>query len=104
MKNIEWEEAGIECDNENCDWIDASVKIQDYQSVVGKPCPKCGENVMTQGDCDLAQQLLAQIEMINSLPPAAMEAYNKMFGMNEVPEVSVKIHNGITITEKKPCD
>jgi len=39
---------GIKCDNENCDYVDFTVPYEDYPNWINKPCPKCGDNLLTQ--------------------------------------------------------
>lgn len=41
---------GIKCDCETCDFKDDSVIINDYEDYLDKPCPKCGENLLTEED------------------------------------------------------
>lgn len=42
---------GIKCDNPVCDWSDKSVKSEAEMSLfLNKPCPKCGQNVLTDDD------------------------------------------------------
>lgn len=42
--------SGIKCDNRriNCQWRDDSVKWEDYEAWVDRPCPVCGENLLTR--------------------------------------------------------
>ncbi len=42
--------SGIKCDN--CSYKDDSVKFEDYLEWLNKPCPDCGENLLTQKDYD----------------------------------------------------
>ena len=39
---------GIKCDA--CDYNDMSVPYDDYPSYINKPCPVCGENLLTEKD------------------------------------------------------
>lgn len=41
---------GIKCDNPDCDFIDRDVDFLDYEKWLNKPCPKCGENLLTEQD------------------------------------------------------
>jgi len=40
--------SGIKCDNPECNWKDDTVKQEEYPQYVNKPCPCCGENLMTE--------------------------------------------------------
>lgn len=55
---------GLKCDNPQCDYIDMSVKIEDYKDWVNKPCPLCGSNLLTEQDF---ASVLAIITMVNSI-------------------------------------
>ena len=36
---------GLKCDY--CDYRDDSVKFSEYEENIGKPCPNCGNNLLT---------------------------------------------------------
>lgn len=42
------EPRGIKCDNPKCDFVNMSVEFVDYKKWIDKPCPKCGENLLTK--------------------------------------------------------
>lgn len=48
---------GIKCDNHECDFIDVDVTYKDYSQYLNKPCPKCGENLLTDHDYNLCKRL-----------------------------------------------
>lgn len=68
MANVEIKTTGLKCDNPSCDWKDETVAIDDYEKWLDKPCPKCGQNVLTQQDLDNAKGILAMMEMVNAMP------------------------------------
>ena len=39
---------GIKCDNPLCDYVNKDVHITDYIDYINKPCPCCGENLLTE--------------------------------------------------------
>jgi hypothetical protein len=41
---------GIRCDNTNCDYLNEAVPLSEYPKWINKPCPKCGENLLTEKD------------------------------------------------------
>lgn len=49
---------GIICDNKECDFEDESVQFDDYPNWLNKPCPKCGENLLTQEDLNTVKMLM----------------------------------------------
>ena len=93
MENIEYIGGGIKCDNPDCDFKDDTVSIENYKDWLNKPCPKCGQNLLTKEDYNTVQQLLSAIDIVNDLPP-------NLFGNNaskEKIEFRVEAHNGLKI-------
>lgn len=41
---------GIKCDNSTCGFKDDTVKFEEYEQWLNKPCPKCGANLLTEED------------------------------------------------------
>lgn len=50
---------GLKCDNPECDFVDMSIKVEEYESWLNAPCPKCGSNLLTQGDLDTVKMIIA---------------------------------------------
>ena len=70
MKNaLEINICGIKCDNTNCDFMNMSVKVEDYDKWLNRPCPKCGENLLTDDDYRNVQFLLAMGKIANEIYP-----------------------------------
>jgi len=67
MNNIDLNISGIKCDAPGCDFINESVKMEDYKNWVNRPCPKCGANLLTQADLDAVNDLVEKANYINSL-------------------------------------
>lgn len=65
--------SGIQCDNEECDFIDKSVKMEEYDEWLNKPCPKCGDNLLTEEDYNTVKDLTSLVSMFSEM-------------MGEVPE------------------
>lgn len=57
---------GIKCDNEKCDFLDMSVLRKDYDNWLNKPCPKCGNSLLTEDDYNLIKKLEKCVSTINS--------------------------------------
>lgn len=99
---------GLKCDNPSCDFVDESIKREDYEQWVNAPCPKCGENLLTEEDYNNVLALQYTIEFLNTLSPEELEAFNKSLGLPEsdlpdVPHIiTVDTHKGINITSIKP--
>jgi len=56
---------GIKCDNPKCDFIDMTVEYKDYKGKwLNKPCPKCGDNLLTKADMQTCKDLT---ETVNKL-------------------------------------
>jgi len=95
-KNISFEISGIKCDNTDCDYVDETVKFDNYEQWLNKPCPKCGENLLTESDYELTKKVMSVTKTINEIPESEMR---KRFGKGEVKTYDVNIHNGISYKE-----
>lgn len=71
--NMEVDIHGLQCDNPNCDYEDMSVPFSDYEKSIGKPCPKCGENLLTQEDYDKVMQMIDAAEIVNMFSPEDLQ-------------------------------
>jgi hypothetical protein len=63
-KLIEFKQDGIQCDNLKCDFAE---ECEHYEiiSYINKPCPKCGENLLTREDFYRYLKVLKFIQWIN---------------------------------------
>ena len=68
MKNIEYQERGLKCDNVECDFRDETIKSIDYENWVNKPCPKCSDNLLTLQDFYNVILLESIIREVNEIP------------------------------------
>lgn len=87
-KNVEITESGLQCDNPNCDWTDVTVKFDDYRDWLNKPCPKCGDNVLTDEDYANAELLRKGIDRVNAMTAEELDAFNALVGVS--PETLMK--------------
>lgn len=116
QKNIEFTGGGIVCDNPTCDYEDNTVLVEDYKDWINKPCPKCGENLLTEQDlidhnffmeiANLLNRLSPeQIQELSSMVnPEELNALLSMYNINpesETLQMTAKIHNGIHIENIK---
>ena len=58
---------GIRCDA--CDWKNPNIKVEDCESWLNKPCPKCGANLLTETDLKILKFLLSLTDVINDSTP-----------------------------------
>jgi len=80
---IKLEIRGIKCDNDKCDYRDDLAEFEDYKSYINKPCPECGENLLTQADYDLVTKSAAVAGLINDIMgPVEGEYIGFEIGMN----------------------
>lgn len=49
---------GLKCDNPACSWRDEGITFEEYAHWLNRPCPLCGQNVLTDADYDTAQFLM----------------------------------------------
>jgi len=57
--------SGIKCDH--CDFKDETVEFKDYGLWLNKPCPKCGENLLTREDYDFCTMMYGMNNMFAEL-------------------------------------
>lgn len=126
MNNLE---CGLKCDNPNCDWEDMSIKQGEYESWINKPCPKCGENVLTQDDYLRAVIVRMMASVINSMSPEDFATLSKevtdedivrmkqdplfadaeglvnlLGNNNELVSMTIDTHNEIKVVSIKPAE
>lgn len=93
-KALEMNIGGIKCDNPNCDFNDMTVKVDDYESWLNKPCPKCGENLLTENDYKNTLFLLKMVKVANEIFPERddkEEDATMTINMNGTGEMKVEI-------------
>lgn len=124
-KNVNISGSGLKCDNPKCDWKDDTIELEKFGDWVNRPCPKCGENVLTEEDHKHAKNLLDAISVLNSLTPGEIKLLNdntpddlidalkktdffkdakgieNLDGTKDV-TMTIESHGGIRITEVKP--
>ncbi len=123
-KNVEVQGGGLLCDNtDNCDWSDSTIPFEDYVSWVNKPCPKCGENILTESDFNLAKTMRATVDFVNTLSEEELNDIGIQLGVDKLNlknnplfkdakgiddikldglvQISVHGHNGFKITDIK---
>lgn len=119
---IEHRSGGLQCDNPVCDWTDPTVKVEDYEKWLNAPCPKCGENVLTEEDYNTTKNLLSMVDMINDLPDELYKEFLKigetlsgssnedLLKKYDLPEdtervtMTLDLHNGVSIKSVTPAD
>lgn len=110
-KNVEMTSGGIVCDNPKCDYTDETVTVEMYQDYLNKPCPKCGDNLLTEEDFELAMRIRSLGNFLNSLSAEQIEEFNKAQGYEVKPELKDKkmqvtfhAHKEISVKEIKVVD
>ena len=88
-KNIEFTSKGLKCDNEKCDWKDETIQFEDFDQWLNKPCPKCGENLLTQEDYNNSMLMLDVVNFINSLSKEELIEYNKKIDMEKLKQTDL---------------
>ena len=63
---------GLQCDNPSCEYRDDTVKREEYKSSVNKPCPECGESLLTPEDyqkvLEMEETAASMNKFLNKLP------------------------------------
>lgn len=81
-ENIDVQIRGIKCDNPDCDFLDMSVKYEDYDKWLNKPCPKCGANLLTQRDYDICKLSMKLAGLLNKLPQMPGKKVHQQWDFN----------------------
>jgi len=79
-------EGGLQCDNTTCDYTEDTL-FKDYEACIGKPCPKCGENLLTEDDYHRAVVLRETINFVNSMSPENLDSINNLLTEEERSEL-----------------
>lgn len=115
---------GLKCDNPSCDWTDPTVQVKEYKQWLNAPCPKCGENVLTEEDFKNTMLLRSIISMVNSVPEEdfenflediskltpSLEAEESLCKKYNIPEgtehvtMTLDVHKGVHIKDVKPAE
>ena len=61
---------GISCDNPDCEYAITSLKLSMYVKWLNKPCPNCGQILLTEEDYNLFKLLSATTSIANKLDAA----------------------------------
>lgn len=110
FNNIEMsEKCGIKCDSEKCDYYDETVLHSELEAWINKPCPKCGENLLTLEDYESSKMLENIVNAFNTISPEQIEEMTKNLpkieGLNGNITMTVDTHKGMQITDiKKATD
>ena len=57
--------SGLKCDH--CNYRDDSVQFSEYEASIGKPCPECGNSLLTQEDYDKCLKVIKAVATINKI-------------------------------------
>lgn len=100
----------ILCDNEQCDFVEENVAVSSLKEWVNRPCPKCGENLLTEQDyenslvVDKTMEMLRRLSpnkikmMYDAVPPEAREAISEALGLKDGDNLlEIGTHGKVTI-------
>jgi Zn finger protein HypA/HybF involved in hydrogenase expression len=74
MKALQLNIQGIKCDNPDCDYEEvveckcrnANEVIEKYKKWINKPCPKCGQNLLTLRDYIILKMIILCVDILNT--------------------------------------
>jgi hypothetical protein len=85
----------VVCDNPNCNYNvvneSGKVDLKELNTYLNKPCPKCGENLLTEEDYKNLVRLFKIIQWWEKW----FGWLNKIFKSKKTTKVSIKVHKGI---------
>lgn len=93
--------SGLVCDSETCEYsYDVKIDIKDLHNYVDAPCPKCGENLLTEEDYVHHKYLHKMIRLVNILfwPYMFLRGGKKE---DEISYMRYHHHDGNTTLERK---
>lgn len=68
-------EGNIKCDNSSCDYVVNNVKWEDTESYLNKPCPKCGENLLTEEDYEIFNFFMKGMNALSNIPKETLDNF-----------------------------
>lgn len=97
------QETLIKCDNPTCDYVVSRGpehgEVEDisvYEEYLNKPCPKCGENLLTEEDYKDTKKLFNIVKLFNTHFGRDHKPTKEEITGRGVP-VNVKVHKGFHI-------
>jgi hypothetical protein len=57
----------LRCDNTLCDYVAERGLHQFGPHLIGLPCPKCGENLLTEQDYKIQKKIMDGVDVINRI-------------------------------------
>ena len=93
MKAVEGSISGLKCDAPDCDYRDDDIRVEEYESYLGKPCPKCGANLLTEADLAAVKAIMSAVDWLNKVVPpgpddSPVARIKVSFDGSGIPEVS----------------
>jgi hypothetical protein len=74
-KAVEYRFAGLKCDAAGCDYRDDAIRMDQYESYLNAPCPKCGASLLTPEDLLALKLIIAGMDWVNATSgPVAEDA------------------------------
>ncbi len=102
---MELEISGIKCDTPHCNYRDDSVKFEDYNKWINRPCPICARNLLTQQDyerCNKMHRIVKIITVLRWINPFfyIKSAYRFITGKsNKYYNLEIKYENDGSVTK-----
>jgi ssDNA-binding Zn-finger/Zn-ribbon topoisomerase 1 len=77
MKVLQLYIKGIKCDNPDCNYEEVikykngntNEVIEEYKKWINKPCPKCGQNLLTLKDYIVLKMIILCVDILNTILP-----------------------------------
>lgn len=85
--NLEIQGSGLQCDNPSCDWTDKTITVETFKDWLNRPCPKCGQNLLTEEDFRNAETFRLAAEFINTLSKEDLKELSESIGDEQLEEL-----------------
>ena len=97
MNPIGIRESGLLCDNPNCDWVDETIKLHEMKNWVNHPCPKCGDNVLTESDYANVETVLMAVNLAKTMSEEDVTKFMESSG-GDLEEFNTSLNSLMSLT------
>jgi len=86
---------GIKCDNPKCDYREEEIPYEDYEAWLGRECPECGDELLTEADLNTVKMMMSMVAIANQLKTdpnePLLEATVEMDGTGKADLTNIKL-------------
>lgn len=72
--------SGIKCDRKGCGYADMTVQFEDYPKWLNKPCPSCGDTLLTEEHLKEAEAMIMTTQLMNDIDDDTLKKIAEQVG------------------------